>query len=166
MVAVGLRAPAHRVSRSAYWYWTLREAVVGLAVTAVGFLALSGIDTGTGWDVFFGAVPFVLLAGALATAVLLPAWRWRVHRWEVTDSAIYTLEGALSRDWRIVPMSRVQTVDVEQNAVERLFSIARLVVRTASYAGSTEIAGLDVRVAHGLAAHLTTRLRESRDDGT
>ena len=73
----------------------------------------------------------------------LSLWRYAVHRWEVTDTFIVTRAGAVFRDWRIVPLHRVQTVEVSQSILERIFGVARLVIRTASYAGSTDIEGMD-----------------------
>ena len=54
-----------------------------------------------------------LLAGF---TLAVPPLRFRIHRWEITDEAVYTLSGWLVREWRIAPISRVQTVDTEQHA--------------------------------------------------
>ena len=66
-----------------------------------------------------------------------------MHRWEVTDTAVYTQTGWWSRERRIAPMSRIQTVDHAEGAIARLFGLATVTVTTASAAGALEIAGLD-----------------------
>ena len=48
-----------------------------------------------------------------------------MHRWEVTDTAVYTQTGWWTRERRIAPMSRIQTVDHAEGALERLFGLAR-----------------------------------------
>ena len=87
---------------------------------------------------------FVLAAAAhLAWAAVVPQWRYLVHRWEVTDTAVYTQTGWWARERRIAPMSRIQTVDHAEGAVERLFRLATVTVTTASAAGALRISGLD-----------------------
>ena len=71
------------------------------------------------------------------------SWRYLVHRWEVTDTAVYTQTGWWARERRIAPMSRIQTVDHVEGAISRLFGLATVTVTTASAAGALEIAGLD-----------------------
>ena len=79
----------------------------------------------------------------LAYAVLVPLWRYHVHRWEVTESAVYTQTGWWARERRIAPMSRVQTVDHREGAIARLFGLATVRITTASSAGALTIEGLD-----------------------
>ena len=72
-----------------------------------------------------------------------------VHRWEVTKTAVYTQTGWWTRERRIAPMSRIQTVDYAEGAIARLFGLASVTVTTASAAGALEIAGLDKSSAPG-----------------
>ena len=150
--------PSFRISRSAVWYWTVRyvallAVVVLVVVVPTALLPVAG-----------GARTTVLVLTAVAAVVLiglivgLSMWRYAVHRWEVTDTFIVTRAGAVFRDWRIVPLHRVQTVEVSQGILERIFGVARLVVRTASYSGSTDIEGMDAGQARQIAARLTETL--------
>jgi hypothetical protein len=79
----------------------------------------------------------------LAYGVLVPQWRYLVHRWEVTRTAVYTQTGWWTRERRIAPMSRIQTVDHREGAIARMFSLATVRVTTASAAGALTIEGLD-----------------------
>ena len=65
-----------------------------------------------------------------------PALEYAVHRWEVTDTAVYTQTGWWTRERRIAPMSRIQTVDYAEGALARLFGLATVTVTTASAAGA------------------------------
>jgi uncharacterized protein len=162
--------PSFRISRSAVWYWTVRNVAV-LAVVVVVVVAptvLLPIGAGPRRTVLVLTTAIaVVLAGLI---VGLSLWRYAVHRWEVTDTFIITRSGAVFRDWRIVPLHRVQTVEVSQSILERVFGVARLVIRTASYSGSTDIEGMDADLARQAAARLTETLtghaRSGRtDDG-
>ena len=79
----------------------------------------------------------------LAYAVLVPQWRYLVHRWEVTDTAVYTQTGWRARERRIAPMSRVQTVDHRRGRGLAAVPPRRSRVTTASSAGALTIEGLD-----------------------
>ena len=70
----------------------------------------------------------------------MPQWRYLVHRWETTETAVYTQTGWWARERRIAPMSRVQTVDYAEGAIARLFGLATVTVTTASAAGALSIA--------------------------
>lgn len=157
--------PAHRVSRSAIWHWMTRYALVTLALAAVALTPAVLLPLPhTARLITVSIVSGVVLVAAAAT-VGVPFWRYAVHRWEVTQGFVLTRSGAVFRDWRIVPLHRVQTVEVSQGVLERAFGVARLVVRTASYAGSTQIAGLNARLAREVADSLTAALSGSADDG-
>ena len=73
--------------------------------------------------------------------MVVPRWKYAVHRWEVTDTAVYTQTGWWTRERRIAPMSRIQTVDYSEGALERLFGLASVTATTASAAGALQIAG-------------------------
>jgi membrane protein YdbS with pleckstrin-like domain len=105
-------------------------------------------------------------AAAVAYAVVMPIYRYRVHRWESTETAVYTQRGWLSRERRIAPMSRVQTVDLEQGVVSRLLGLAHVTVTTASAAGPVRIEGLDRSVAERLVEDLTRRTDAEPGDAT
>ncbi len=136
---VRLRPPRERVSPRARLMWGLEDLLRGGLVVALVVLA-SGP-----WNWFY--LPAWVLAGLglllIGYVVLVPLWRYHVHRWEVTESAVYTQTGWWSRERRIAPMSRVQTVDHREGAVARLFGLATVRITTASSAGALTIEGLD-----------------------
>jgi membrane protein YdbS with pleckstrin-like domain len=110
---------------------------------------------------------FALLVVAVAAYVgVVPAWRYRVHRWEATDTAVYTQTGWWTRERRVAPMSRIQTVDYAEGAIARLFGLASVTVTTASAAGALEIAGLDKLRARELTEELTLSADTVEGDAT
>jgi membrane protein YdbS with pleckstrin-like domain len=89
-----------------------------------------------------------------------------VHRWEATDDAVYTQAGWLSQEWRVAPMSRIQTVDTQRGPLQQLFGLATVTVTTASAAGPLHIEGLDVGVASELVEQLTATTQATPGDAT
>ncbi len=157
-----LRDPRERVSPRARLMWLLEAA----AEAAVTFGVLLGV--GYAWAPFDVRWWMPVLAGAALAAyvVVVPTWKYAVHRWEVTETAVYTQTGWWTRERRIAPMSRIQTVDYAQGALERLFGLARVTVTTASAAGALQIVGLDEDAAQILAEDLTRQADSMAGDGT
>ena len=157
-----LRDPTDRVSSRARLMWT-DEALVNSLVTLGVYVAL-----GLAWD----PVPFTwwLLTGLavllLAYVLLMPRWRYAVHRWEVTETAVYTQTGWWTVERRIAPMSRIQTVDYVEGVFSRMFGLATVTVTTASAAGALEIAALDRLLARELVERLTRRADAVAGDAT
>lgn len=132
-----------------------------------GVLALAGLAVAVlVWD----RLPWWVLVPAALVLVtyvaVVPQWRYAVHRWEVTDTAVYTQTGWWARERRIAPMSRIQTVDHAEGAIARLFGLATVTVTTASAAGALEIDGLDRERALALVDELTLMADSVPGDAT
>jgi uncharacterized protein len=160
---MALRPPVNRVSRRAIWYWMLR-ALPGWVVLVAAQVALWVVVPQDEFWHIAGLVVTVVLA--LAHLGVMPPWRYAVHRWEATPDAVYTQVGWIDQERRIAPISRVQTVDSERGAIERLFGLANVTVTTASAAGPIHIHGLDYAVAQQLVDDVTTRAQATRGDAT
>jgi membrane protein YdbS with pleckstrin-like domain len=160
---VALRAPAHWVSRRAIGYWTLR-AGLGWLVPLGGQLVWL-VATWSAVPLRLAALAATVLVAA-AHLVVMPQWRYRVHRWESTEQAVYTQTGWFTQERRIAPISRIQTVDSEFGVLERLFGLANVTVTTASAAGPIRIHGLDRAYADQLVAQLTRTTAATPGDAT
>ena len=164
-----LRAPAHRVSPAARWLWAIQGTVLTVVVTAVVLgltLAVPDDDVPHWFEVTLAVARVLLVPLAVVAVVVEPLWRFRVHRWEVTADAVYTLEGWLTRTWRIVPISKIQTVDTSRGPLQQLLGLTSISVRTASHAGSTSIEQLPAPLAAAVAHDLGLRANASRDEAT
>ncbi|NPC95694.1 PH domain-containing protein [Nocardioides sp. zg-DK7169] len=146
-----LREPHERVCPRARLMWWCTHAIGATVLLAVLVVGVVLTDTLRWWLV----PPVAVVLAAYAVAV--PQWRYLVHRWEVTATAVYTQTGWWARERRIAPISRVQTVDLEQGAAARVFGLATVTVTTASAAGPLAIPGLDLDVARALVDELTLR---------
>lgn len=161
--SVALRAPAHRVSPRAIGYWTVRASFGWVVLLAVqlGWLVgdldhLAAHVTGLGVTVLVAA----------AHLVVMPQWRYRVHRWETTGEAVYTQTGWFTQERRIAPISRIQTVDSAFGVLERIFGLSNVTVTTASAAGPIRIHGLRQDDASRLVDQLTRTTAATPGDAT
>ena len=156
-----LRDPANLVSPRARIVWRTGAAIQALVPLVVALvLQLTDVIDLPLWV----WIAYAVLA--LADVIAMPIYRYRVHRWETTATAVYTQTGWLARERRIAPMSRVQTVDLEQSVISRILGLATVTVTTASAAGPLRIEGLDHDVAERLVDELTRRAEDEAGDAT
>ncbi|MFD3746014.1 PH domain-containing protein [Nocardia sp. NPDC058633] len=158
-----LAEPAWRPSPKAKLLWASENAIsVVVLFVALAVWAVFDGDR-RGWQVLVG---LVLVALAVVAVVVVPRWRYAVHRWEVTDEAVYTRVGWLDQESRVAPISRVQTVDTERGPLERMLGLATVTVTTASSAGAVKIGALDLAVAEETVLRLTAVAAQHRGDAT
>lgn len=72
----------------------------------------------------------VALFGVLSTVFLVPG-RWRRWGYAFTDRELHVARGWLIRVHTVVPVSRVQHIDVSQGPLERSAGVATLSLHTA-----------------------------------
>ncbi|MET9337071.1 MULTISPECIES: PH domain-containing protein [unclassified Nonomuraea] len=158
-----LRPPRHQVDPRAVRWWTTQALVpVVPPVLVLGLLALL-IPPARAWLLLSLAV--VAVPG-VAYAAIMPRRRYRVHRWETTEDAVYAASGWVWYKARVAPMSRIQTVDTVRGPLQQIFKLSGVKVTTASAAGSITIQGLDHVLAADLVERLTARTQAVPGDAT
>ncbi|MFI9509198.1 PH domain-containing protein [Nocardia sp. NPDC052566] len=155
--------PAWRPSPKAKLLWTL-QAALSWVVPFVAEIVWVVVDSGHRGAQL--AVVVVTLVLAVLNIAVVPWWRFAVHRWEITDEAVYTRVGWITQESRVAPISRVQTVDTERGPLERLLGLATVTVTTASSAGAVQISALDLPVAEQTVTRLTEIAARHRGDAT
>lgn len=158
-----LRPPRHRVDPRAVRWWTaqaLTLVVPLLAALAVGVALWEAMRT----PLTIALV--VALVGGAAYVLVMPRWRYRVHRWETTGEAVYASSGWLLQEWRVAPLSRVQTIDTRRGPLQQLCGLASVTVTTASARGEVLIDGLDHALAQELVQQLTATTEAIPGDAT
>lgn len=160
---LALRPPTHMVSKRAIWYWTARTPLrwIPIIVAQVIWWVVDTGDSHWRWPIAIATVVLLVI-----NTIIEPQWRYRVHRWEVTGTAVYTQSGWFTQERRIAPLSRVQTVDLERGPIQQLFGLAEVTVTTASAAGPLKITGLDRPVAEQVVRDLTASAEAAQGDAT
>lgn len=155
--------PAHPPSRKAPLVWAI-GAAIPWTFAVVGQVVWFVLDGRMPW--LHLLVAAVTAVGVVVSVVVAPVWRYRVHRWELDPTAVYTRSGWLVQERRIAPISRVQTVDTYRGPLDRLFGLSNVTVTTASSAGAVRIVALDVDVADRVVAQLTDIAALGAEDAT
>jgi uncharacterized protein len=158
-----LRPPRNRVDRRALGWWITQSSIFALPLPitfAILYLFIPPARTWFAWCLAITLVPGILYM------IVMPLWRYRVHRWETTDQAVYAASGWLWQRWRVVPLSRIQTVDTLRGPIQQMFGLSGITVTTASASGAVKIKGLDHRVAADVVHQLTAYTQATPGDAT
>ncbi|MGH4012947.1 MAG: PH domain-containing protein [Pseudonocardiaceae bacterium] len=158
-----LRPPRHRVSPRAITWWSTQAALLVAVLLIIPIIGSIGLPAARPW---LGSVTVAVAILGLAYVLVMPRWRFRVHRWETTEDAVYTSSGWISQEWRVAPMSRIQTVDTERGPLQQLFGLSTVTVTTASAAGALRLEGLDHALAVDLVEQLTKTTQATPGDAT
>jgi uncharacterized protein len=156
--------PTGRPSLRAIRFWTW-NAIIGwtflLAAQAVVMLVTNE------WN---STVRLVLIGVTVVFAIVhvsvMPRWRYRVHRWEITEDAIFVRSGWLTQETRVAPIARLQTVDSRRGFLSRIMGLTTVTITTASSAGALRIHALDDDVAREVVAALAITAQRSTGDAT
>lgn len=145
-------------------YWTVRALPGWLVLAALQVVFIIDADPDS-LRIRYGVLAATVLL-AITHLLVMPRWRYRVHRWEKTSEAVYTQSGWFNTERRIAPVSRIQTVDSHIGPFERLFRLANVTVTTASAAGPLRIHGLDQVTAQSLVDELIITTQATPGDAT
>lgn len=126
--------------------------VPALMLTAGGVAAGAALQIRLAWPSW----PVVLMACAFAlwTLLISPRRRWAAWGWALGSDELHVAYGVWTRVYTVIPLARVQHIDVTQDPVERAFGVARLVLHTAGTAHA-------VVVLPGLARSTAEELRDT-----
>ncbi|WP_161928272.1 PH domain-containing protein [Gordonia crocea] len=160
---LALREPANQVEPRARTLWRIVPLVVGIPAFLIATIVALAVPQARAAAI---AVAVAALVATLFFTVVVPEWRYRFHRWEVSPAAVYTQSGWFRRTAVIIPIARIQVVDTEAGPIEQLLRLATLTVTTASSAGTIRIVGLDAETARRIAADLTTTTQAYPGDAT
>lgn len=134
----GEEATLHALDPSIKSIWMIKIAgYSAFLVFAVLFYDLTHFFGGT-WLPFGVSTGIVFLLSALY-AYVWPRLRYRSWGFELGSEELYLEHGVLNHVRTVVPLRRVQHLDVSQDLLEREFGLGRLIVHTAGSRSSDVI---------------------------
>ncbi len=105
-----------------------------------------------------------IFVAALAVPALIGATlKYTLYRWRLTGDELLLRSGVLSRRNRVIPLARVQNVEVRQNVLHRVLGVAELRVETAGAGAEAEavLSVLGLAEAQGARVRLLAHRRAS-----
>jgi membrane protein YdbS with pleckstrin-like domain len=132
--------------------WTIHYAVgTALLVLASAAFELTRLFAEGDRAVPPGVITLVLLAVGLALTFGIPRLRYRYWRYALREEELYVERGIWNRIRTIVPLRRIQHLDVSQNILEREHDLGKLIVHTAgSQSSDVVVVGLPLDEAEQL----------------
>jgi putative membrane protein len=130
-----------------------------------------GIARGMVWPAVAGGFGFgdgeldrmlPIILGVLAIPALIGAGaKYALYRWRLDADELLLRSGVLNRQNRVIPLARVQNVEVRQSLLQRVFGVAELRVETAGTGLQAEavLSVLGVGEAQSLRTDLLARRR-------
>jgi uncharacterized protein len=126
---------------AARWFWTFELGASGAAATVAAFVVASVLPDDHAWlRTVERLAPFAILVGAVVMTAVVPALRARRWRWRLDDVELDLRHGVLIDTRTVIPVARIQHVDVRRTVWAQLAGVSSVVVHTA--AGATEIPAL------------------------
>jgi uncharacterized protein len=152
----GIAEPTRRLDPGARTLWRLEAALGAVPAIVAGVVLAIALD-----EELPSPLPTLLwvvpVLAALVSVLIVPEVRWRRFRYEVRDEEIDLLRGVVTITRTLVPMQRVQHVDVQRGALERLLGFSSVIFHTA--AGGTRIPALRPAEATAVRDRIATLTR-------
>lgn len=152
-----------QVERGQLWVMRVHALVASLILLVPGTVADLLLRERFGLP--GGAVLLPLLAILALMVLAAPVRRYRALRYRIDDQDLHVARGIWVRTETIVPLARVQHIDVSQGPVERAFSVSRLVLHTAGTLNSLVVLpGLAREDAEAMRDRIRARIGPGGDD--
>jgi uncharacterized protein len=154
-----------RLAPAVVGYWRLDGVVRGLFVVLVSFpLALPLVLWLGGHPAFYIGAAAVVAVSSL-WSLLTARLRYQRTGFRVDPSELLVRHGLVFHHELVIPVARMQHVDLDRGPVERLFGLARLSVYTAGGRRATlQIPGLLPERAAELRAFILDAYRDQPDE--
>ncbi|MCL6570749.1 MAG: PH domain-containing protein [Bacillus sp. (in: Bacteria)] len=154
--------PQKRISKQALKVWKISAVilvVIGWLINAVAIFLVNSFE-GPDW-----VWMILIVLGVIFTFLhifLFPSLRWRQWRYEVREEEIEIAQGIFIRTRTLIPMIRVQHVDMVQGPLLRKYQLASVIINTA--ATKHEIPALDESEAEELRFFISKLARVADED--
>ena len=141
------------------WVMRIRAGVVALVLLLAGAVAESVLRDRIGLP--RGAVLAPLLLASIWIVFLGPARRFAAWGYAMDADELQVRHGLLTQVHTVVPLDRVQHLDIAQGPLERSFGVSRLIVHTAGTLHSQVVLpGLPRETAEAMRDEIRARIRQ------
>ena len=112
--------------------WTIKLALF-TGMTTLASLVFEAVRFFSDQPVLFvpGLLTGLIFLCGLSSTLAVPKLRYKFWKFDLRTEELYLERGILNRIRTIVPLRRIQHLDVSQNILEREFNLSKLIVHTA-----------------------------------
>ncbi len=133
--------------------------ILGALLLVVALVAETVLRTAVDLPPGFLVIPVLLVAAYPVAAA--PGRRYRAWGYRIDAEELHIGHGVWTRVQTVVPLARVQHIDVSQGPIERQFGVCRLVLHTAGTMHSRVVLpGLGREAAEAIRDEVRARIRQ------
>ena len=154
--------PKYQLPKKAQTVWRLYGLIqtVILALLAAGSIIMTVKFDWPLWIMWI-AIAIVLLS-ILCSMIIFPSVRWKVWRYEVREQEIEIQSGLFVVKRTLIPMVRVQHVDIEQGPILKKYNLANISISSAATVHTIPM--LELENADMLRTKISELARVAEDD--
>ena len=147
------------LERGQLWVMLIHGMAVALIVLAAGSGASTALYVQTGLSPAYVLVPLIFLL--VYPAVVGPIRHYHSWGYRMDEEELRLVHGVLTNVETLVPLKRVQHLDISQGPLERAFGVCRLVLHTAGTAHSQVVLpGLTRETAEAMRSEIRAHIRQ------
>ena len=147
------------LERGQLWVMLIHSILVCLIVLAAASGASIGLYVQTGVSPAYVLLPLLLLL--IYPALIGPHRNYRSWGYRMDEEELRLAHGVITQVETLVPLKRVQHLDISQGPLERAFGVCRLVLHTAGTAHSQVVLpGLSRATAEAMRGEIRTHIRQ------
>ena len=148
----------NRAEPGQLWVMRIHALIAGLVLVAVALGGEIAIARQTELPAGLVLIPLLLLL--IYPVGLAPARHYRALGYALEGDELHAASGVWTRTETVVPLARVQHIDVSQGPIERTFGVTRLVLHTAGTMNSLVVVpGLARPTAEDIRDQIRNRIR-------
>lgn len=156
----------------------LEKSALGCMYTATLVTSIGVLGILSGVVFYFGLTRYKLVVGiyigimiiTLLNIIISPYFRYNRYRYSLDDEAMEIIEGYIFVSHNIVPIERIQNIELAQGPIDRIFGVAKMTITT----GGSDVTArfMPKQVADKMADKLKKNIndivvedREEKEDG-
>lgn len=93
------------------------------------------------------AVYIIILVLTILSAIISPYFRFHRYRYKLDDDSMEIIEGYIFVSHQIVPIERIQNLQLQQGPIDRMFGVAKMTITTGGGDVTVRFVSKDVATA-------------------
>jgi uncharacterized protein len=157
-----IMVPRNRLSKKGITVWRLTGVISSLVMMGIGGVLIT-LAILFDWHVLISIATIIYLLIHVALSIgILPPVKWKRWRYEVRGDEIEIQQGVIVIKRTLIPMIRVQHVDMKQGPLLRKYGLATISISTA--ATIHEIPVLEVEEAEEIRHYISSKTKVAEED--
>ncbi len=116
----------------------LKKNALGCMYVATGVGTIIGTGILTGIIIHFNLLKYkmilagyiVIMAICILNAIISPHFRYHRYRYRLDEDSMEIIEGYIFISHSIVPIERIQNLELKQGPIDRMFGVSKMVITT------------------------------------